>query len=139
MDQDFGLLQTGSNGRANLNAVARNSMTPCNKKGAEMLRLESNRLQKRWDKFVLNNEKRLKNFEVESEQMWATANRHERGIREQLTLMEGSLLTLEQEKDLLWRVQNAQSDALKTVSPAYGQTRCKRRLIKTPIVVVSPL
>lgn len=79
----------------------------------EILRLESNRMQKRWDDFVQQNEKRLKNYEIESEQLWATSNRHEREIREQIDTLQELLKKLEQEKDLLWRVQNAQSDALK--------------------------
>ena len=83
------------------------------REASEILRLESNRMQKRWDDFRVENEKRLKNYEVESEQLWTTSNRHEREIREQVTLLEEGLKKLEQEKDLLWRVQNAQSDALK--------------------------
>ncbi len=34
-------------------------------------------------------------------------------MREQITLLEDALSKLKEEKDLLWRVQNAQSDALK--------------------------
>ena len=83
------------------------------REATEMLRIESRRLQKRWDDFVLDNQKRLKNYEIESEQLWATANRHEREMREQITAVEESIKKLEQEKDLLYRIQNAQSDALK--------------------------
>lgn len=85
------------------------------REATEMLRIESRRMQKRWDDFVVNNEKRLKNHELESEQLWATANRHERDIKEQITLIEESIRALEQEKDLIWRVQNAQADAMKLI------------------------
>ena len=85
------------------------------REATELLRIESRRLQKRWDDFVNDNEKRLKNYEIESEQLWATANRHERDIREQITLLDEAVHALEQEKDLLWRVQNAQADAMKLI------------------------
>lgn len=81
----------------------------------EMLRVESRRMQKRWDDFLVNTEKRLKGHELESEQLWATANRHERDIKEQITTIEETLRALEQEKDLIWRVQNAQADAMKLI------------------------
>ncbi|MEM7332198.1 MAG: hypothetical protein AAF490_08905 [Chloroflexota bacterium] len=83
------------------------------REATEMLRVESRRMQKRWDDFVLDNQKRLKNYEIESEQLWATANRHEREMREQITHVEEAINKLDQEKDLLFRIQNAQSDALK--------------------------
>ncbi|MCP4363100.1 MAG: hypothetical protein GY796_34295, partial [Chloroflexi bacterium] len=47
------------------------------------------------------------------EQRWATVNRHERETREQITLLEEAHSKLKEEKDLLWRVQSAQADALK--------------------------
>lgn len=83
------------------------------REASEILRLESRRLQKRWDDFVLENERRLKNYQIESEQLWNAANRHERELREQVLTIEEKLQTFEQDKDLLWRVQNAQGDALK--------------------------
>lgn len=83
------------------------------REAAEVLRVETSRLQSRWDDFRHENDKRWKNQEVDTEQRWNTVNRHEREIREMIDLIEEKLSKLEQEKDLLWRVQTAQADALK--------------------------
>ncbi len=83
------------------------------RESAELLRVETGRMLSRWDEFRLENDKRWKNEDVDREQRWATVNRHERELREQITLLEEALGKLKEEKDLLWRVQNAQSDALK--------------------------
>lgn len=83
------------------------------RESAELLRVETNRMLARWDEFRLENDKRWKNEDVDREQRWATVNRHEREMREQITLLEEALGKLKEEKDLLWRVQNAQADALK--------------------------
>ena len=80
---------------------------------AEVLRVETSRLQSRWDDFRHENDKRWKSQGVDAEQRWNTINRHEREIREMIDLIEEKITKLEQEKDLLWRVQTAQADALK--------------------------
>lgn len=83
------------------------------RESAELLRVETGRMLARWDEFRLENDKRWKNEDVDREQRWATVNRHEREMREQITLLEEALGKLKEEKELLWRVQNAQADALK--------------------------
>lgn len=83
------------------------------RESAELLRVETSRMLARWDEFRVENDKRWKNEDVDREQRWATVNRHEREMREQITLLEEALGKLKEEKDLLWRVQNAQADALK--------------------------
>lgn len=83
------------------------------REAAELLRIESHRMQSRWDDFTAQNSKVLKNFEVDSEQRWSTANRHQSELRELISAFEEQIKKLEEEKDLLWRVQNAQADALK--------------------------
>lgn len=83
------------------------------REAAELLRVESHRMQSRWDDFLLENEKAWRNLEVDIEQRWATANRHDREIQEQIQALQEMLEKLEQEKDLLWRIQSAQSDAMK--------------------------
>lgn len=83
------------------------------RESAELIRVETNRMQSRWDDFRQENDKRWKNEEVDREQRWATVNRHEREMREQLTVLEETYNKLKEEKDLLWRVQTAQADALK--------------------------
>jgi chromosome segregation ATPase len=83
------------------------------RESAEVLRVEVNRMQSRWDDFRHENDKQWRNQGVDTEQRWNTLNRHEREVREQIDLLDAKILKLEQEKDLLWRVQAAQSDALK--------------------------
>lgn len=83
------------------------------REAAEILRVETGRMQSRWDDFRHENDKRWKSQGMDSEQRWNTVNRHEREIREMIDLIEDKLNKLEQEKDLLWRVQSAQADALK--------------------------
>ncbi len=80
---------------------------------SELIRIETNRMQSRWEDFRHENDKQWKNEEVDREQRWAAVNRHEREIREQITLLEEAISKLKEEKDLLWRVQSAQADALK--------------------------
>jgi chromosome segregation ATPase len=83
------------------------------REASELLRVETHRLQSRWDDFLLENKKAWKNFEVDAEQRWSAVNRHEREMREQITKMEELLEKLQQEKDTLRRVQDAQSTAIK--------------------------
>lgn len=83
------------------------------REASELLRVESHRMQSRWDTFRLENEKRWKTFEVEADQRWATANRRERDLQEQISILEETLNNLKQEKDLLKRIQDAQTDAIK--------------------------
>ena len=83
------------------------------REAAELLRMETHRMQSRWDSFVHEDEKKWKNFEVDAEQRWLAANRHEREVREQMNVVEEALERLKQEKDLIWRVQAAQADAMK--------------------------
>lgn len=84
------------------------------REATEILRVETSRMQSRWDDFRHENDKRWKSQGVDAEQRWNTVNRHEREIREMIVLIDEKIAKLEQEKDLLWRVQTAQADALKT-------------------------
>jgi len=105
------------------------------REAAELLRMESHRMQSRWDSFIHEDEKKWKNFEVDAEQRWLTANRHEKQVREQIILLEEELDRLRQEKDLIWRVQSAQADAMKQfpriwleeVEKALSQNPSRRR------------
>ena len=80
---------------------------------SELIRVETARMRSRWDDFLLENKKTWKNFEVDVEQRWATANRHEREFREELDKLEALIKALDEEKETLRRVQTAQSDAIK--------------------------
>lgn len=101
----------------------------------ELLRIESHRLHSRWDAFIQEDEKKWKSFEMDSEQRWVTASRHEREVLDQISNLEDALDKLQQEKDLIWRVQTAQADAMKQfpriwleeVEKALGQNPNRRR------------
>jgi chromosome segregation ATPase len=81
----------------------------------EIMRIDSHRMQSRWDNFSQENEKRWRNQEMDMEQRWQNIARQEKQIQEHIQELEGYLKELEQEKDRLQRVQNAQSDAIKKI------------------------
>lgn len=85
------------------------------REASELLRIESNRMQSRWENFALEDQKKWKSFQVEAEQRWTNINRLEKRVQEQFMALEETLNGLEEEKDLLWRVQTAQSDAIKRI------------------------
>lgn len=81
----------------------------------EIMRIDSHRMQSRWDNFTQENEKRWRSQEMDMEQRWQNVARQEKQIQEHIQELEGYLKELEQEKDRLQRVQNAQSDAIKKI------------------------
>lgn len=83
------------------------------REASELLRVESHRLQSRWDNYRQENDKRWRTFDVEMEQRWSAVNRTDRHLQEQLQAIEGKMDELEQGKDTLERIQIAQSDAIK--------------------------
>ena len=82
---------------------------------SELLRVESHRLQARWDTFRQENEKRWRTFELESEQRWAAANRANRQFGEQVSNLEASMAKFQNQLDTMKRIQAAQTDAIKKV------------------------
>ena len=95
------------------------------REASEMLRLESNRMQSRWDGFLLEIQEKLKNFELElnqkwqafeleNEQKWSSARRSEQLRHEELASVDELIQKLQQDnRNLIWRVQAAQADAIK--------------------------
>ena len=95
------------------------------REASEMLRIESNRMQSRWDGFLLEIQEKLKNFELdlsqkwqafelENEQKWVGARRTEQVWREELGAVDELIQKLQQDnRNLIWRVQAAQADAIK--------------------------
>jgi chromosome segregation ATPase len=79
----------------------------------ELTRVEANRMKTLWDAYLTENEKLRTNFEVDQEQRWSGAQRREKQILEQIYELEQLVEQIQQDKDTLWRVQSAQSDAMK--------------------------
>lgn len=79
----------------------------------ELTRIEANQLKTRWDSFKGELEKSLRNFEIDREQRWARAGRTEKSILDQLQEINELLEAYQEDKDALWRVQNAQADVMK--------------------------
>jgi chromosome segregation ATPase len=82
---------------------------------SEAMRVESNRLRSLWDNFVTDNEKRWKTTDLDHEQRWQGSQRRERQFQEQLHELEEVLKQIEADKEVLWRIQTAQADAIKTL------------------------
>ncbi len=82
---------------------------------SELLKVELNRMQSRWDGFVLENAQKWKTFDVEAEQRWANISRVEKQFQEQILVLEEKLVKIREEKDTLRRVQVAQADAIKKI------------------------
>jgi len=83
------------------------------REASELARVEAGQLRSRWESFLLENSKLWKNYEIDRDQRWSAADRRERQVFEQLQTLSESLQAVEQEKDTLWRIQNAQADAMK--------------------------
>jgi len=83
------------------------------REAAELARIEANQMRSRWDKFGKENEKRWTNYVVEQEQLWAGSNRREKQLQERLLELDELIERIKQDKDTLWRVQNAQGEAMK--------------------------
>lgn len=98
---------------------------------AEMARVEAGRMQTRWDNFVNERNKQWKSFEVEIDQRLSTSARHERELRDQLATIEEQLDELEKDQERMWRVQTAQSDALKQL-PRIWQEEVEKTLANDP-------
>jgi chromosome segregation ATPase len=83
------------------------------REASELVRVETNRMQARWDNFITEDGRRRQNFEVDNDQRWSKAGRRETDLLNQLESLQESLIELDQENQRLWRVQSAQSEALK--------------------------
>lgn len=88
---------------------------------SELLKVELNRLQSRWDGFVLENAQKWKTFDVEAEQRWANISRVEKQFQEQILVLEEKLVRIREEKDTLRRIQVAQTDAIKKIPRIWAE------------------
>jgi chromosome segregation ATPase len=82
---------------------------------AELLRVESHRLQARWENFRLENDKKWQTFEMDAGQRNQAVDRRERVLQDQIVTLETLISELEKEKETLKRVQTAQAEAIKKV------------------------
>ncbi len=82
---------------------------------AELNRVEQQRMHNRWQEFQTQNEKFWKNVEVESTQRVAASDRRQKEIYSHIQEIEKQLAALKTERDTLWRIQTAQSDAIKKI------------------------
>ena len=82
---------------------------------SELLRMELNRMSSRWDGFILEDKQKWKTAEVETQQRWIAYDRAEKKIQEQIMELQETLVQIQEDKDLLWRIQTAQADAVKLI------------------------
>jgi hypothetical protein len=101
------------------------------REAAELARVEFHRMQGRWDTFVADQDKKWKNFEVDVQQRWQNSVRNERQIREQITQIDEKLEKAKQDQETLWRVQSAQTDAIKQI-PRIWQEEVEKTLSNDP-------
>jgi hypothetical protein len=85
------------------------------RESSELLKMELNRMQSRWDGFVLKDEQKWRSSKAEIEQRWTVAGRSEKQVQEQILELEAALTKIQEDKDMLWRVQTAQADAIKLI------------------------
>lgn len=79
----------------------------------ELVRVESKRMEARWEQFVGEDARKWKNFEADALQRLSINDRRERELREQIHALEEELERLGQELSQIFRVQIAQSEAIK--------------------------
>lgn len=101
------------------------------REAAELARVEFHRMQGRWSTFVSERDKLWKNFEVDMQQRWQNIARNERQVREQINLVEEKYGELKKELETLWRLQSAQTDAIKQI-PRIWQEETERTLANDP-------
>lgn len=102
-----------------------NQLEQQKRESSEMLQLESTRMQSRWESAAREIQTKLKEFEfelaqkwqgfeLENEQKWTAARRNEQAWREQLLSIDDLIQRVQQDnRNLIWRVQAAQVDAIK--------------------------
>ncbi|MEZ4516389.1 MAG: hypothetical protein R3C44_05965 [Chloroflexota bacterium] len=83
------------------------------KEANELVRIETKRMESRWDDFTLEESKKWKNFESDFSQRQAVNERRERQIEDAFNELNASIDKLEQDRDQLLRIQTAQADAIK--------------------------
>ncbi len=83
------------------------------KEASELVRIETKRMESRWEAFVQEEAKKWKNFESDFTQRQAISDRRERQIEEAFLELNAAIDRLQQDKDQLLRIQSAQAEAIK--------------------------
>lgn len=83
------------------------------REASEMVRVETARLESRWDAFSREDSRKWKNFEADFQQRQAVNDRREKQAQEQIQAIHEILEELEHDRDTLRRIQTAQADAIK--------------------------
>lgn len=91
----------------------KDQMTGIVREATESNKVESNRMQTRWDTFLAENEKRWRNIQVDIDQNNGSLDRQQKQLSEHLNELQEMIKRLNSERDSLWRVQEAQLDAIK--------------------------
>jgi chromosome segregation ATPase len=79
----------------------------------ERNRLDVNRLLSEWQEHQNENQQKWRNMEMDSQQRQAASQRRSQQYEEKLGELEEIVQQITQDKEMLWRVQSAQADALK--------------------------
>jgi chromosome segregation ATPase len=79
----------------------------------ELVRVESQRMETRWEQFSQEDAKKWKNFESDFIQRQSIVDRRERQFQEQLHVLEDAIGRLQQDRDQILRLHAAQSEAIK--------------------------
>jgi hypothetical protein len=79
----------------------------------ELVRVESKRMEGRWEQFVQEENRKWKNYEADALQRSAINDRREKDYRDQIHGLEEQLEQLSQDLTQMLRVQTAQSEAIK--------------------------
>lgn len=80
---------------------------------AELVRVENNRMSNRWEEFLNNNDKYIKQLEIQTQQQQQQIDRRHTQMLTQIHDLDEKFAALRTEKEMLLRVQTAQSDAIK--------------------------
>ncbi|MCB0032406.1 MAG: hypothetical protein KDE51_00175, partial [Anaerolineales bacterium] len=101
------------------------------REASDIARVESTRLQSRWDNFLAEYDKRWRNFEIEHEQRNNDTQRRAAQLDEQIHDLREMIKDLQGEKDSIWRVQAAQLDAIKNL-PRIWQEEVEKARSRDP-------
>lgn len=83
------------------------------REASELIRVESKRMESRWEQFIQEDNKKWRNVEADRQQRQQILDRRDRQFQEQLQALQEALEKLQQDREQLWRVHSAQAEAIK--------------------------